>query len=353
MKRLAALLIPVAVTAATLAYSLWGVDLGELWRTLAGGRLWVVAPFLVLLALFFLSNAHRWQMMMRSFGRFSVAQLGAPMMIGFAANNLLPLRVGEIIRAYLVAKDLRLPKSGVLMNLALERLLDLIGILVIYLTALALVADAPAGFRASAWIASAAVVGLGAILAAFVLMPKTIKRLWNRAASQLPEPIRERGASYLEEFERGLSPMREPAAATWLLLYSIGRWLLAVGLAWLCIYAYTGPVPISVAMITLGITAFAVALPSAPGFVGPMQAAFVFALTPFGIDREAALAASLLFLLGHWVPVTAVGAALLTARHLSLEDLARSAKAQEPEPRPGALADMTAAAHPASGGDEA
>lgn len=332
MKHLSALLIPAAVTIATLAYALWGVDLGELWETLVGGRLWVVAPFLLLLTLFFLSNAQRWQRMMRPFGHFRLAQLVPPMMIGFAANNLLPLRVGELIRAYLVAKDLRLPKSGVLMNLALERLLDLIGILVIYVAALALLADAPAGFRASAWLASAAVLGLAAILASFVLLPKTIDRLWNQTAARLPEAIRERGSIYLGEFERGLSPMREPAAATWLILYSVGRWLLAVGLAWLCIYAYAGAVPFSVAMITIGITAFAVALPSAPGFVGPIQAAFVFALTPFGIDREAALAASLLFLLGHWVPVTAVGAAFLTARHLSLRELARRAESPEPEP---------------------
>jgi uncharacterized protein (TIRG00374 family) len=336
MKRLATLLIPAGVTLATLAYALWGVDLGALWATLIGGRLWVVAPFLLLLAVFLLSNAQRWQRMMRPFGRFGLGQLLPPMMIGFAANNLLPLRVGELIRAYLVARDLHLPKSGVLMNLALERLLDLIGILVIYLAALALVADAPAGFRASAWIASAAVLGLALILASFVLIPKTIDRLWNRAAAGLPGPIRARGSVYLGEFERGLSPMREPATATWLILYSVGRWLLAVGLAWLCIHAYVGDVPFPVAMITIGITAFAVALPSAPGFVGPMQAAFVFALTPFGIEREAALAASLLFLLGHWVPITAVGAAFLTTRHLSLRELARRAEEPEPAPAPDA-----------------
>jgi hypothetical protein len=79
-------------------------------------------------------------------------------------------------------------------------------------------------------------------------------------------------------------------------------------------------------MILIGITAFAVALPSAPGFVGPMQAAFVFALTPFGISQEVALAASVLFLLGHWIPVTATGAMLLAARHLSFAEVAARAE---------------------------
>jgi hypothetical protein len=128
--------------------------------------------------------------------------------------------------------------------------------------------------------------------------------------------------------------MRDPGTAALLVGFSIGRWLLAVLLAWLCVYAYAGAIPLPVAMITIGITAFAVTLPSAPGFVGPMQAAFVFALTPFGIGREAALAASVMFLLGHWIPVTAVGALLLMGRQASFRDVATQAERATEPPYP-------------------
>ncbi len=327
MKRSASLAVAAVVTAGTLTYALWGADLGALWQTLKGGQLWVLLPFLALLALFFVSNAQRWGWMLRPFGRFPSRALMPSMMIGFAANNVLPLRLGELIRAYLLAKDEGLAKSGVLMSLVLERLLDLIGILAIYTVALPLVPAAPAGFRASAWVAAAAVLGLGSGLAAFVLLPRTISRLWGWLAARLPPGLRDRGSIYLAQFEKALLPMRSPATAALLVGYSIGRWLLAVALAWLAIYAYAGTVPLPVAMITIGITAFAVALPSAPGFVGPMQAAFVFALTPFGIQQEAALAASVLFLLGHWIPVTAVGALYLASRHLTFRELAARADA--------------------------
>ena len=327
MKRSASLAVAAVVTAGTLTYALWGVDLGALWQTLNVGRLWVLMPFLAVLAVFFISNAQRWGWMLRAFGRFPIPTLMPSMMIGFAANNLLPLRLGELIRAYLLAKDEGLSKSGVLMSLVLERLLDLMGILVIYAVALALVPTAPAGFRASAWLAAAAVLGLGSVLAAFVLLPRTISRLWGWLAARLPPGLRDRGSIYLAQFEKALLPMRSPATAALLVGYSIGRWLLAVALAWLAIYAYAGAVTLPMAMITIGITAIAVALPSAPGFVGPMQAAFVFALTPFGIQQEAALAASVLFLLGHWIPVTAVGALYLASRHLTFRELAARADA--------------------------
>jgi uncharacterized protein (TIRG00374 family) len=330
MKRALSLGIAGVVTAATLTYALWGADLVALWRTLTGGRLWVVLPFLAVLAFFFASNAQRWAWMLRPFGCFSVRQLLPSMMIGFAANNVLPLRTGELIRAYLLAKDAGLAKSGVLMNLALERLLDLIGILVIYVAALLLLPTAPPAFRNSAWVAAAGVVVLAAVLAAFVLAPRRIDALWRRLATALPTGLRERGSIYLAQFEKALTPMCTPTTAAGLIGYSIGRWLLAVALAWLAVYAYAGPVPLPVAMVTIGISAFAVALPSAPGFVGPMQAAFVFALTPFGIDRETALAASVLFLLGHWIPVTAVGALFLASRHLSFRELSAQAEAAHP-----------------------
>ena len=330
MKRLAQLAVAGAVTAATLTYALWGVDLAALWQTLIGGNLWVLPPFLVVLVVFFASNAQRWAWMLRPFGRFPVRALMPSMMIGFAANNVLPLRVGELIRAYLLAKDAGLSRSGVLMNLALERLLDLIGILLIYAATLSMLPAAPAAFRTSAWLAAVAVVGLALALAAFVLAPRRIDALWRWVGTHLPAGLRERGSIYLAEFERGLAAMRAPATAALLIGYSIGRWLLAVLLAWLAIYAYAGAVSLPLAMVTIGITAFAVALPSAPGFVGPMQAAFMLALTPFGIDQEAALAASVLFLLGHWIPVTAVGALYLASRHLSFWKVAAEAEAEPP-----------------------
>jgi uncharacterized protein (TIRG00374 family) len=323
--RLAGGAVAGIVTAATLVYALWGIDLAALGATLSAGNLWVVPPFLLVLGVFYYTNAVRWRLLLVSFGRFQTAELLPSMMIGFAANNVLPLRVGEVIRAYLLGKDLQVSRSGVLMNLALERLLDLIAILTIFFVGLLLLPEAPQSFRTTAWLALGATTVLAAALALFVAMPEQIERAWRYLAQPLAASIGERGSIYVAQFAKGLAPMRDARAAALLIGQSIGRWLLSVMLAWLAVYAFAGSVSLSAAMVTLGITAFAVSLPSTPGFVGPMQAAFVLALTPLGIDQEAALAASLLFLLGHWIPVTAAGALLLAARHSSFREIAAKA----------------------------
>lgn len=330
MKRfLAGGAIAVMMAGATLLYALWGIDLNVLVVTLTAGNLWVVPPFMLILGIFYYSNAVRWRLLLVPFGCFRTAELLPAMIIGFAANNVLPLRAGEVIRAYLLGKDLQLSRSGVLMNLALERLLDLIAILVIFIAGLLLLPEAPRTFRITAWFALGTTLVIAALLTLFVAAPQQIAQLWEKVSQPLPVNLRERGSIYHAQFAKGLAPMRDARLAALLIAQSTGRWLLSALLAWLCVYAFAGPISLPVAMITLGITAFAVLLPSTPGFFGPIQAAFVLALTPLGIKHEAALAASLLFLIGHWIPVTAAGALLLAARHLSFREIAAKAEMQE------------------------
>jgi uncharacterized protein (TIRG00374 family) len=329
LKRLFSILLAVVVTAGALAFALWDADLGLLWQTLIAGRHWVLLPFLAVLAVFYLANAVRWGLLLRPFGRFGVRELLPSMMIGFAANNVLPLRVGELIRVYLFARDSGQPRSGVLMTLVLERLLDLIAILCIFAAGLALLPEAPPAMRKGMWLAAAAVAGITVALGAFSWRPERLERIWARVAARAPQAVRARGSAYLAQFAKALAPALRPGTLAAMLAQSAARWLLAALLAWLCVFAYGDPISPALSMLVIGVVALAVSLPSVPGFVGPIQAAFVFALAPFGIPQETALAASILFLLGHWVPVTLTGTLLIAARHLSFTRLERAVSASD------------------------
>lgn len=323
MRKTATTVVALLTTAATLTYALWDVDLNALWSLVLSGQTWVFPPFLALLAIFYLLNARRWALMLRPFGHFSIRQVAPSMMIGFAGNNLLPFRLGELVRTLLFSLEHRQPKSGVLMTLVLERVLDVLAILIVYVTGLVMIDSAPAPFVLSAWLATLGLLGALAVILAVLFKPDRVMLLFRAVGESLPPTVFERGTSYVLQIERGLQSLKNPRVALEIGVQSLVRWLLAAGLVWLCVRSYGPGISPGLAFVVLGIIAFAVSLPSAPGFVGPIQAAFVFALTPFGIEREVALAASVLFLLGHWVPVTALGAVLYLARPYSFEETRR------------------------------
>jgi uncharacterized protein (TIRG00374 family) len=325
MKRLLALLLPILVTIGLLLYALRGVDLSTLRSTLLEGELWVIPPFLILLAFFFFANALRWTLILGPFGRFRVRQVAPSMMIGFAGNNLLPLRIGELIRTVIFAKESGCSRSGVLMTLVVERALDLAGILLVFVTGALFVGELPPGWGYGLAVALAGIAALITVLALLGRFPDVSLDLWRRLSPSLPTLVAERGETYLIELTRGLAALAKPSTAAALLAQSLVRWYIAAALVWLSLASYGVFASPGVAMLAVGITAAAVSLPSVPGFVGPVQAAFVFALTPFGIGQEVALAASILFLVGHWVPVTLTGALYFVSRHYSYRQIRREA----------------------------
>jgi len=327
MRRRLAALAAATGSVATLAYALWDVDLAALRQSLRGLHVWVLGPFLAVLAAFYLINARRWVLMLRPFGCFRISQAAPAMMIGFAGNNVLPLRLGELVRTVVFAASTGQPRSGVLATLVAERLLDLVAILAVFALGLALLEGSQPAFQVSAWIAGAALTGLATAIAFLVGWPGQAGRFYSRMSKTLPDAIANRGAIYFAEFQRGFSFLRNLRLAVEVAALSLARWLLAVLLVWLSLAGYGEDISMALAMVVLGVTAFVVSLPSAPGFVGPIQAAFVFALMPFGQTQETALAASILFLIGHWLPVTALGAAYFLGHHLSYREIRSEAQA--------------------------
>ncbi len=177
--------------------------------------------------------------------------------------------------------------------------------------------------RVGLWLAVLGVASLVMLLTLFARFPRHVLEGWTRIAGWLPSALSERGVVYLREFSRGLRVFAQPGAGLMTLLHSLLRWLITAGMVWLCVRAYGVSLTPGLAMTVVGVTAIAVSLPSVPGFVGPIQAGFVAALSPFGIPQEVALAGSILFLVGHWLPVTLVGALFFVTRHQSFRELSQ------------------------------
>lgn len=315
MKRWLTTILVVVVTALLLGYALWHVDLAALGQVLAGADYRYALPFLITLTVFFWVKAWRWSLILEPLGRFSIAQVTPAMMIGFAANNVLPAHLGEIVRSFWFARRYQLRVSAVLVSQVLERILDVAAILLLYLLAVPWVESAAPAIRFSVWLVGALAAAMAVSIYFMLCAPQLLFRLWRVLSSKLPEWIRSRGETLLGDVLQALSSVRSPARLLVLLANSLLQWSMMGACVWMSTAAMGVQIGPAVTVIVLTATVVAVTLPNAPGYVGALQAAFVFALHPFGVSSESAFAASVFYLVGNWIPITAAGGSfMLTTR---------------------------------------
>ena len=137
------------------------------------------------------------------------------------------------------------------------------------------------------------------------------------------------GSAILRNTLASLGSLRSLRSIVGLLLLSLLRWAPVVWAVKLALVAYGIDAGLGLALLVFVVASLAVALPNTPGYIGTLQAAFVLALVPFGIDREVALASSVLFLVASWVPITATGLVFLLLRGLHVADLRHDLEASQ------------------------
>lgn len=248
--------------------------------------------------------------------------LGRAAMIGYMANNVLPLRAGEFVRAYVVARRWGHGFWLPLATVVVERVLDGIA-LVTLLVALVALAPVP---RALRWTAVLfLVVDIVAVLAlsAIVVAPRACQRLVNVLTHRWP-PLERRALRTLDTFAHGLVGVRTAAHALPLLAWTIAAWLVPVLTAWAAMFAAGLDLGLVAALAVVVFVGFGVSVPSAPGYIGVFHAAAVLALTMFDVPAAAAVGYSVVYHAAGFVPVTLCGWILLLREHISLGEARRT-----------------------------
>jgi hypothetical protein len=250
------------------------------------------------------------------------------MMIGYMANNVLPLRAGEVVRVYVVAR--RWGASGearagdafwlTLATLVVERVLDSLAIVLI-VAVLVLRIDVPAVFRWGASILLAVDVVAVAALTTVALAPARGRRLlgqWTRRWPALERPA----LRVFQTFLRGLDGIRAPAHLLPTLGWTVLIWIAgaAAAAALLEAFGIRLPRPFLAGWTVIAFVGLGISIPSAPGYVGVWHAATVFALDRFGVAQTAAVGYALVYHASQLLPVTIVGWACLLREQLTLAE---------------------------------
>jgi uncharacterized protein (TIRG00374 family) len=329
VKKTVSLIMVSIITLATLTYALWDVNFPELGKLLAGGDYRLLLPILALLVLFYWMKALRWVYILRPLRHFTRAEVTPAMVIGFAGNNILPAHLGEVIRTVVFARRFSMPYSSVAITLLVERIFDLVAILSLYAVGMAAIGKPPESLQVGTQLIMLLMIGFFVTIAIILYRPSLVLGTGNWLAGRLPESLGRHLNGILTNVIKAFSSLKSPQLVIFMLTWSLLKWAVMAGMIWLSLVAYGTSVSVGIPLVLMAVLALAAAVPNAPGYVGAMQAAYVFTLRPFGISEEVAFAASVLFLVCQWLPVTLAGAWYFISGGLHVDEVRREIEAVE------------------------
>ncbi|TMA88108.1 MAG: flippase-like domain-containing protein [Deltaproteobacteria bacterium] len=310
-------IVGLAVSTLLLLLAARNVRLAEIAPVLQQASLSYLALAAALSILAIWLRAYRWRYLIPRSESMKTANLFTATMIGFMGNNVLPLRVGDLARAYIAAKKEHVTVTAMLATVIIERLLDVFAILTM-LSVLFFQISFPR------WINS----GFLVMLTLAVLFWLGLLLMNNQAAMVsgwfcrlLPRAHAKRLAGVLESFFEGLAAMKSKKRLLLAILLSVPIWCAYALAVYVALHACRIDVPFAASWVVLAFVGIGVSLPSAPGFVGTYQFFTVAALTLFSVDQQRAFGFSLLQHLSQYIPVTFFGWLLLIKEQMSLGDL--------------------------------
>ncbi|HAW08277.1 MAG TPA: hypothetical protein DCW42_03775, partial [Bacteroidetes bacterium] len=125
-------LLVVIILIVSIYYSLKGIDLVQLWNYIKTANIWFIIIPIPIMILSHLARATRWKVILEPIKKdVKIRNLFSTVMIGYAVNNIIP-RGGEIVRPWVYAKQEKISFSATIATIVLERLLDLLMLVLLF-----------------------------------------------------------------------------------------------------------------------------------------------------------------------------------------------------------------------------
>ncbi len=313
------------------------VDYHQLWTALKRAQYWYLLPFVLIVIFSMVLRAWRWRLIITPLGRVPMRRLYASTMIGFMANNILPARLGEAVRAYSLGARTGISRSALFGTIIVERIYDsftlLLMLWLVFLFSKAAAITDAAAIKSFGYVFLGINVGL--LLLLIMLQKKTEATLdWLGYLSRwLPGRIRKPARGIAEKFARGLTLAPDFKTTVGIILSSLFLWTIMALSNYLIFLAfgyspYPGDgahyLPLEASFVVLVVVSLAITVPSTPGYFGVFHAGCVLALKVYldvpggGFVSEAA-AIAIVMHAAQYIPITLLGFYHLKNEHLKFK----------------------------------
>jgi uncharacterized protein (TIRG00374 family) len=288
---------------ACLVWVFHDVDHRRLLAAMSIGNWWFIMLAIIVDILTFVLQGLRWKLLLAPVGRLSSLRAMQAIYAGLFTNELVPLRFGELVRAFLVSRWLSTPFASVLPSIVVERFLDAVW-LAAAIGLAAILVPLPRQFIAAGY-ALGCVVLLAAALFLWLVFrgAKGSQRDVRSSPSRLVRNV----SRFASGFASGLRAIGKPQRIALAALLSAGMLTCQVLALWFILLGCRIPLSLSAGAIILLIVRLGTAIPNAPANIGSMQFFTVLALGLFGVEKTIAAGFSITYFLVLTIPLWVIG----------------------------------------------
>ena len=306
--------VGIVLSAVLLWWTLRDVSLAVVWSELRRSNGWLFLLSTFLSTIIFPLRARRWQTILEPVApNQPLGALWRATAVGMMANNVLPARAGEIARAYALTQQTKVPLSTSIASLAVDRLFDMLVLLLLAVAAFldpAFPRDAEVAGQTIGSLAQGSVVLVTLVFAALyglAFFPAQIVRIYEIFTRRISKTLEDRGKAVLTRFSEGLSVLKSPRRFLAVLSWTILHWLVNALGFWYGFKAVGIELPFSAALFLQTLIAVGVALPSAPGFFGFFEKITVVGLAIYGVGAPQATSFAIGYHILTFIPITVIG----------------------------------------------
>jgi uncharacterized protein (TIRG00374 family) len=297
-------------------------DLGEIPDAFAHANYWWVAASIPVYFAGAWFRTWRWKYLLRPLGEMRVLALYPIVIIGFMANNLVPARAGELVRAYVVGERERVSKMAALGTIAVDRVFDGITLLP-FLLIVGAVSGVNSELRTIAiWMS--VLFGVGLVLLVILALSENLSRRFVALVLRfVPARLKPQVQALAESFLTGLHSFRSPIDLFLASATSVVSWLLEATMYYMVGLAFGLHLGFGIYLLVTAGANLAIAVIATQGGVGPFEFVTQQTVIHFGVSEGVASAYAVALHALVLLPVIALGLYFLWAINFSLGEVLR------------------------------
>jgi len=308
-------------------------DFGQILEQMQGLKAW---PLLLSLPILFSAygvRVIRWRYLLLPLGKIKYHTLFSSIMIGFMSLNILPFRLGEFVRAFVLGRHTNLSKSSVFATIIIERIFDGFAMIFIMLTSLSFLPFS-LGESTLDWVRFFAYLGLVIFLfgLALVLLIRLKYPAIIRLVEKLPflsPRIRRKTVRIIQSFAAGLSIIGGFRRFITITLWSLLVWVVTALYYWMVMYSFMNTSGGSLgseagfagSLFLTGALAVGIMIPAGPAFIGTFELACIAALAALGIAAPIAESYAIVVHAVQFLPITLTGLLYLYFQEFNLKEI--------------------------------